>query len=89
MSDILSSVFKVLRHVFATQISVRNLKNSNYLIVIKSIQVVKSAPAVGALPSKLLAIRLDAKSQVDSEDTITRNTNTGIERFDRSMPRSG
>jgi len=64
-------VFKVLRHVFATQISVRNLKNSNYLIVIKSIQVVKSAPAVGALPSKLLAIRLDAKSQVDSEDTIT------------------
>ena len=32
---------------FATQISVRNLKNSNYLIVIKSIRVVKASPHPG------------------------------------------
>jgi len=48
MSDNLSSVFKVFRHVFATQISVRNLENSNYLIVIKSIQLVSvSASTMG------------------------------------------
>ena len=64
MSDILSSVFKVFRHVFSTQISVRDLKNSNYLIVIKSIQLMNvSAPTVGNEPRKLIAIRLDAKSR--------------------------
>jgi hypothetical protein len=60
----------------STQISVRNLKNFNYLIVIKSIQLVNvSAPTVGEEPRKLIAICVDGKSRVDCEDMITEHEN--------------
>jgi hypothetical protein len=43
-----------------------SLQNSNYVIVVKSIQVGKAiAPTAGGAPRKLIVIRFDLKMEVD------------------------
>jgi hypothetical protein len=74
MSDILPSVLKVFRHVDFFCDTYQRTKNTNYLSVIKSIQVVNTAAlTVGDTRRKLIAIRLGANSQADSEETITKH----------------